>query len=380
MPQSLSVCIIGGGIGGLSAAIALQQAGMRVNLYERVAAIKEVGAGISLWPNAVKVLYKLGFKAELDAIAFTGDGGIRTSKGEWLAHSHANVINEMCGAPLVVMHRAELLDMLYKAVDPQAIHLKADCTAIEQSAEGVTVRFRSGQTVQADVVIGADGIWSAVRTQLFGSKGLRYSGYTAWRGVTNLDIGSTGFEAFGRGQRFGVVPLSRGRVYWFATKNKPQGEQDGPNGRKAELLDLFSGWLDPVERLIRATSEADILHNDILDLPPMTQWSKGRVTIMGDAAHAMTPNMGQGACQAIEDAKVLADCLAKEADDPVKALQTYEQKRIERTTAIVNRSLLIGKIGQVSNPLFVVLRNQLLKRTPESATLKQLAPVITYEV
>ena len=379
MPQSLSVCIIGGGIGGLSAAIALQQAGIHVTLYERVGAIKEVGAGISLWPNAVKVLYQLGFKQQLDAIAFTGDGGLRTSSGDWLARSHAATIEAMCGAPLVVLHRAELLDMLYRAVDPQVIHLNQECTGIEQTADGVTVRFRDGQTAQADVVIGADGIRSVVRTQLFGAQTPRYSGYTAWRGVANLDIGSHGFEMFGRGRRFGVAPLSQHRVYWFATNNVPQDTPDSPAGRKADLLALFKGWADPVKRLIQATDEQTILHNDIIDLPPLKQWSSGRVTLIGDAAHAMTPNMGQGACQAIEDAAVIAKCL-RESADPVAALQIYQAQRIVHTTAVVNRSLLIGKIGQVSNPVLVALRNLLLKLTPESATLRQLAPVITYEV
>lgn len=379
MPQSLSVCIIGGGIGGLSAAIALQQAGIRVNLYERVAEIKEVGAGISLWPNAVKALYKLGFKQQLEAIAFIGDGGIRTSSGEWLAHSHADTVRAMCGVPLIVFHRAELLDMLHRAVDPQAIHLNAECIGVEQTAQAVTVRFRDGQMAQADVVIGADGIRSVVRSQLFGAQSPRYSGYTAWRGVANLDVGSHGFEMFGSGQRFGVAALSHGRTYWFATNNAPQDTPDSPAGRKADLLALFNGWADPVERLIQATDERTILHNDIIDLPPLKQWSVGRVTLMGDAAHAMTPNMGQGACQAIEDALVLAKCL-REQSDPVAALQTYQSQRIARTTAIVNRSLLIGKVGQVSNPILVSLRNLLLKLTPESATLRQLAPVITYEV
>ncbi|MBX3083800.1 MAG: FAD-dependent monooxygenase [Anaerolineae bacterium] len=379
MPQTLSVCIIGGGIGGLSTAIAMQQAGFNVSLYERVGAIKEVGAGISLWPNAVKVLYKLGFKTTLDAIASIGDGGIRASDGRWLAHSHSATIEKMCGAPLVVLHRAELLDMLYKAVDPQVIHLNAECTGFEQTADGVTVRFRDGSTAQADVVIGADGIRSAVRTQMFGTQTPCYSGYTAWRGVAPVKIDAAGFEMFGRGQRFGVASLSQGRTYWFATKNAPAGESDSSAGRKADVLALFKGWADPVERLIQATEEPAILRNDIVDLPPLTQWSMGRVTLIGDAAHAMTPNMGQGACQAIEDALSITTCLQQQSD-PVTALQTYQAQRIARTTAIVNRSLLIGQIGQVSNPILVTLRNLLLRITPESATLRQLAPVITYEV
>jgi 2-polyprenyl-6-methoxyphenol hydroxylase-like FAD-dependent oxidoreductase len=182
-------------------------------------------------------------------------------------------------------------------------------------------------------------------------------------------------ELWGRGIRFGIVPLTRGRVYWFATRNAPENAVENPQGRQKELLELFQGWHPSVISLIEATEASTILRNDIYDLQPLTSWGKGRVTLLGDAAHAMTPNMGQGACQALEDAQVLADTL-RQSQPNAQALLSYQQKRLARASMIVTRSRQIGTVAQWENPLACWLRDHLLMLTPPRLLIEQLKPVM----
>jgi 2-polyprenyl-6-methoxyphenol hydroxylase-like FAD-dependent oxidoreductase len=198
--------------------------------------------------------------------------------------------------------------------------------------------------------------------------------------VTPFQVEQRGhaFETWGNGKRFGFVPLDQGRVYWFATRNTSQGRGDGTMGRKREVLELFRGWHEPIEALIQATEESAILHNDIYDQKPLHHWGDGRITLLGDAAHPMTPNMGQGACQAIEDALVLAACQCN-ARNMEAALRAYEKERIKRTAAIVRRSRTIGQVAQWESPLACIIRNAILKRAPSDALFKQLEWVLAYQ-
>jgi 2-polyprenyl-6-methoxyphenol hydroxylase-like FAD-dependent oxidoreductase len=175
-----------------------------------------------------------------------------------------------------------------------------------------------------------------------------------------------------------LFPLSQERMYWFATLNTPEGMRDTESGRKQELLELFQTCHEPVSTVIEATEECSILRNDIYDRPPLQHWSKGRVTLLGDAAHPMTPNMGQGACQAIEDAVVLAACLKAE-NDVIAALRAYEARRLKRTSTIVRQSFRIGQVAQWEQPLAANARNTLVKMLPARLLLKQLEGVLGYE-
>ena len=189
-------------------------------------------------------------------------------------------------------------------------------------------RFDDGRETRGDLLVGADGLRSVVRSALFGPERPRYGGYTAWRAVTRFDHARvTPGETWGRGRRFGQWGMTGARIYWYATESVPEGEGDPPEGRKQGLLKLFRGWHEPVEDLIEATDESAILRNDVYDRPALRRWSVGRVTLLGDAAHPMTPDMGQGACQAIEDAVVLADCLTRWSE-VAEALRAYESLRI----------------------------------------------------
>jgi 2-polyprenyl-6-methoxyphenol hydroxylase-like FAD-dependent oxidoreductase len=373
--------IIGGGIGGLCAAIALRQAGIDVTVFERVTQMHEVGAGLTLWTNAVRALQKLGLADALQAIGTSCTRAtIYSWQGKILSETPVDELLRKFPVASLGVHRADLQAVLLSALGKDVVQLGAQCTGFTQNETGVCASFSDGKEAWGDILIGADGIHSVIRSQLFAQAKPRYAGYTAWRGVTSFQVERTGeaFETWGSGKRFGFVPLNQGRVYWFATCNTPQGSADATTGRKGELLDLFRGWHEPIEALIEATEESAILHNDIYDQKPLHRWGEGRITLLGDAAHPMTPNMGQGACQAIEDAVVLAACLHNTSDREV-ALRAYEEERMKRTATIVKRSRAIGQVAQWENPLACSIRNALLSRTPSSALLKQLEWVVAYE-
>ena len=370
--------MIGGGIGGLTAGVALNQAGIDADVYERVPVLREVGAGISLWANAIRALDALGLSRGLCSRGISGwQGALRKPDGRVLQEVSYAEIAQRGGDVLVVMHRADLLALLSQALAPQRLHLNSECVGVEQNAGGVTVRFANGETADADVLIGADGLHSTVRAHLFGAAPPRYAGYTAWRAIatverTELRPG----ETWGAGRRFGIVPLADGRVYWFATENVPAGE---PNIRPKEtLLSLFRGWHEPIEALIHATDEAAILRNDIYDRPPLRRWSQGRVTLLGDAAHPMTPNLGQGGCQAIEDAVVLAVCV-RNAGTVEGALRSYEQRRIPRTSGIVLQSRRMGALGQWENAALRWLRDSAVRAVPQHLAARQLEPIAGFD-
>ena len=375
--RDLEGIIIGAGIGGLAAGVALRRRGIRVGIFERAERLDEVGAGLSLWRNAIDALAELGLAAPLRAIGLPQvGGGLRSRRGNVLATVPAD-----SGDPLVtVVPRAELHALLLGANGPNRVRLSAACVAVEQDATGVTARFADGREVRGDVLIGADGLHSVVRAQLFGAAPPRYAGYTAWRGVAvvehrRLPAGAGG-ETWGRGARFGLAPMSHDRVYWYATRNAPEGEVDDGH-RKADLLRLFRGWHPPIEAVLEATDEEAILRNDIYDREPLARWTRGRVTLLGDAAHPMTPNLGQGACQAIEDGVVLARSLDETADVPA-ALAAYEERRLARTSRIVRQSWRFGRVAQWQNPVACFARDTLVRAIPASTQLRRLQWIVEH--
>ena len=303
--------IIGGGIGGFTVAIALRAVGIDAQVYERASSLGEVGAGIALGDNALRIMETLGLGNALRSQSVRRiSGSIMNPEGKGLFAVPGDEVTRQLGAVAVLL-RAELMALLAQVIDPGHIHLGWTCVGFEQDDTGVTAVFENGETAKGDLLIGADGLKSVVRTELFGEQQLLYAGYTAWRAVVASDCNRDVMmgETWGRGCRFGILPMSLGRVYWFATSNSPEGERD-PEGKSRQTLSrLFLGWHKPIEALINTTNEGSILRNDIYDMNPIQRWVRGRVALLGDAAHPMTPNLGQGACQAIEDAVVLAACL-----------------------------------------------------------------------
>jgi 2-polyprenyl-6-methoxyphenol hydroxylase-like FAD-dependent oxidoreductase len=186
-----------------------------------------------------------------------------------------------------------------------------------------------------------------------------------------------GFEAWGPGKRFAAHHCGRGRIFWYGTKNTPEGMADAPAGRKAEALDCFRDWFAPIPELIAATQDG-ILRNDIVDRRPLKSWGRGRVTLLGDAAHPTTPNLGQGACQAIEDAVTLAHCFGQR-DNAEAILRSYEGNRIPRTTAITNQSLRVGILGQLENPLACKLRNWITRLIPSAIAVRFMESILRHD-
>jgi 2-polyprenyl-6-methoxyphenol hydroxylase-like FAD-dependent oxidoreductase len=382
------VMVAGAGIGGLTAAIALRQAGFEVAVFERTAELREVGAGLLLAANAQRALAKLGLAEAVARLGTPASAGeIRSWRGKVFASIPAAELEKKVGAPSAAVHRADLQALLAQEVEDGTLRLGTEVGAFEQDEGEVRVLFADGRRESADLLVGADELRSRVRAGLFGSEEPRYAGYTAWRAVVepkeDLLPWGAGFESWGRGARFGCAHIGRGRVYWFATANSPEGEKDGPpgspSGAKANLLRLFSRWHRPVGNLVEATEEGTVLRTDIYDREPLGErWGEGRVTLLGDAAHPMTPNLGQGACQTIEDAVVLARCLG-ERGVTAESLRKYEKLRSDRAAMVVRRSRRVGRVGQLENPLLCWLRNRTLAMIPPKAQLRQLEEVVGYE-
>ncbi len=251
--------VIGGGIGGVTAALALQQAGLDVTVFEQAEELGEVGSGLPLWTNALRALARLGLTDVLETIgASVNAGSITTWQGDVLADLRTEELLKQLGTINTVVHRAELLAMLLKALGEDKVQLGARCVGFSQDAARVCVRFADGREAQGDLLIGADGLHSVVRTQLFGPSKPRYAGYTCWRGVAHITRSGLETWAWGKGYQLGITPMNHGRAYWFAQKYASEGAKDKPMGRKRELLELFHDWHDPIPAVIEATNETDI--------------------------------------------------------------------------------------------------------------------------
>lgn len=369
--------IVGGGIGGLTLAIALQQKGYAVTVYENAPAIKPLGAGIVLAGNAMKAFTAIGLDQQvLKAGKEMKEFVIFDQQGKTLSRANAEKINATFGVVnTLTLHRADLHAVLLNELFPGTVLLDKNCIDFKQEHDQLKLFFGDGSTASADAVIAADGIHSVFRKRLLPSVDLRYSGYTCWRAVIDQQPGgfnnAVASETWGAGLRFGTVPLSNNRVYWFATADAPMKDA-GMAAVTPDLLgDMFKDFHEPIEKIIRQTKQAQLIHNDIMDFAPVKQFAFGPIVLMGDAAHATTPNLGQGACMAIEDAVILANCISK-SHDVKTAFMNFERQRIERTTKIVNTSFTLGKVGQFKNPLLVKIRNVGMRLTPERVAEKQL--------
>ena len=301
------VVVAGAGIGGLTLALALHRHGVRVRVFERANHLTVAGAGIALPANGVKALQALSLgQAVTSSGMVVARAAILDSRGRPLGPEvDLTSVYDTMGASLVALHRARLHSILLDAVGPDVVTTGRQVASFEQNEASVHVALMDGERVDADLLIGADGLHSVVRAQLVGKEPPAYSGYTSWRGVTPshaVQVPNRTSESWGRGERFGIVPIGFGEIYWFAVANAP------PNGRDVdvhrELMDRFGSWHEPIAAIIDATPPDRILRTDICDRPPIERWHQGRVALLGDAAHPMTPNLGQGAGQAIEDAVV----------------------------------------------------------------------------
>lgn len=375
-----SVAIVGAGIGGIALALALQKVGITCTIYEQASELKEVGSGVGLWCNAVRVLHRLGLAESLERIGRPMQRvEVNTRSGTPLNQISLSAVAEQYGGQNYIVHRAELHRIMVDEL--QRLSARAGAAPLEiclntavdglETIEGpapvYALRLRDGRRVQAELIVGCDGIHSRVREALWGAIKPDYSGETCWRllveapGYQPLDVFR---EIQGVGLRAGICPLPGDRLYLWLTAIRLFGEKDPEVGRVEKLAQLFAGWPFELESLIRRASPEQVLRTDLCDRPPLPRWHRSNVTLLGDAAHPTTPNLGMGACMAIEDGMVLTRSLLQEGTLEA-GLEAYERERLPRTSRIVRLSRFWGKTGQWQNPVAVWLREANLRWMPE---------------
>lgn len=369
------ITIVGAGIAGLTTAIALIQKGFDVEIIEAAPEFKKAGAGINLAMNAMQVYKKLGvYEDILQHANHTLSMESTDKKLNVLAGVEFTELEQLFGVKNVAIHRSELHKILVKHMENTPIHLNKRLKYIAMAQDGTILHFEDGTEHKAEVLIGADGIHSKVRDSLFNNTFLRNANQLCWRGITNIHLDETLRtqlkEAWGKGDRFGFVHISENEVYWYALVNKNLVPKD------PDLKKLFASYHPIVSKIIEGTPEENIFVDEIWDLKPMDIWFKKNVCLIGDAAHATTPNMGQGACQAIESALVLSDCLSGETSVE-KAFAKYQAIRMEKAHYVTKTSWKLGKIAQTNNPFLVFLRNLIIPLIPKSITKKQNIKLFT---
>jgi 2-polyprenyl-6-methoxyphenol hydroxylase-like FAD-dependent oxidoreductase len=367
--------IIGGGISGLTTAIALQQQGMEAQIYEAASAIKPVGAGIAIGKNASQIFGKLGVEDALKKKSMVGQSALITN--------HLGVALQQLTKTSPVsfcIHRAVLHEILQAHCAPNSVHLNKRLMKYVESATGVTATFDDGTTAEGDILIGADGINSVVRKQFAPQIKKRHTGQTCWRGVCKFDLSDTFkynlVELWGGKSRFGLTRIDENQVYWFAVVNKINGNpQDDPATIHNKLTAFYRKFHPQINEIIKATPPASIYRADLYDLNPVNySWHTDKVCLIGDAAHATTPNMGQGAGQGIEDGYALALALSK-YDAPL-AFQRFQKARIPKVKYIVDGSWTMGKMAHWENAMATGLRNAIFKLTPPAVMEKSFATVL----
>lgn len=365
--EKQKIAIVGGGIAGLTFALSLKSEHYDCHIFEKKDSFGEVGAAISVFPNALCVMDELGLFS--DILKTAGELKkilIKTSNGTTLGYSEPK--GEY---PVICIHRADLHGVLLKHT-VAALYENHGVNSIEETDDNkLRLIFDNGKSELFDAVIGSDGIHSVVRKYVIKDGSPIYRGYNIWRGVvkTNFDIGH-GSETMGNGQRVGIVPIKDGVYGWWATCNEEFMQDDEPEGTRIKLKRLFGNWHHPIPSLIEETEV--ILKNSLSDRIPTKGWSKNNVILIGDAAHPTTPNLGQGGCTAIEGAYLLAKCIDKYGLTE-NAYERYEELHFERAKQINKESLRLGKIGQLTNPLAISLRNLLFYLTPSRISVKLLS-------
>jgi salicylate hydroxylase len=370
MTRSTRIAVIGGGIGGLTAARALLRQGFDVTVYEAAPELKEIGAGVALGPNAMKALRSLDLEASVRAIAFESEHGLLRNwrSGRVISRTSRNDFQRTrFGANGCTAHRADLLDALAAGLPSAIVQLGARCVSVETDSNVASAKFKDGTEIEADVVVGADGIHSAVRASLFGPDAPRFTGKICWRCVVPVDAVPGGLPTTDSTTWLGphgavvVYLVRRGELVNVVAHydNDTWTEESWIREcDRSEVIENYRGWHESLLRLFSASEK----HYKwaLYDRDPLTQWTSGRATILGDAAHPMLPYLGQGACQAMEDGVVLAAALAALPDDVCAALELYERVRLPRASRVVLTARERGEDNHLVSPWAALKRDALI--------------------
>ncbi len=358
----------------MCAAIGLQRAGHEVQVYESASELKAVGAGLVLSVNAMRALRQLGLHEVVQSIGYAFDSvAILDQRGEIINETKMQKVAQVYGGGNFSVHRSDLQAVLLDQLPDGLLRLGKKCVDFTPHTQ-ITLRFEDGNQATADALIAYDGIHSVVRKKLLPQVVLRYAGYTCWRAVVPYRFhryAERFSETWGLEGRFGIVPLKGNHVYWFATMSAPQDDAKMRNFGVADLRRNFQHYHEPVVDILEHTTGEQLLWNDILDFKPIEHYAFGNIALAGDAAHAMTPNLGQGAGMAIEDAAVLTFCLSDSATAE-EAFRRFESMRQKRVSSIVTGAFQLGRIAQSNSPLLSRLRNKLFRMMPSWVGERQM--------
>ena len=364
--KKLKAIIAGGGIGGLAVARALDKIGLEYVVLERSPQICEVGSGIVIGSNGTNCLKALGVENKFkEKTVSVNKFQYQDHRGNILSEVDISDFREQFGATMSVIHRGDLINILLQSVKPEKIFLNSEVQSFSGNSEGIRVHLASGENITGDFLIGADGLHSAVRKNLPDYEKPRYAGYTCWRGIVSIShktlAQGIGISGMGSGAQFGLLPFRKNEIYWYVAK---KGKPDASKELQLEnLKSTFSAGSNSVRDIIEQTSTSSIIRNDIFDLAPRKSWGEFRCTLLGDAAHAATPNLGQGASMALEDSVELAYSLLNHSDIET-ALRDFERRRYKRTADMVRMSRFVGEVYQWSHPILTKFRNLGIFLTP----------------
>ena len=384
--------IIGAGPAGLTAAVALRRVGIDVAVFERTAALIKAGAGLGVQSNALRALQKLGVGDSIEA-AGTELRFQETldNHGKLLFMMPKGEVADDFGTPTISLARSDVELALVEEIEDGVLRTASECVAVEQDPEGVTATFADGHTERGALLIGADGGRSVVRKHVYGDADPqpRYSGFTIWRSIVEVSPDllpqHTSRTFLGRGQQFAIFPVGRNRLYWAMMQLAPEGQRDAPTGVREKLLEALAGFPEVTRELVAATAENAIQRTDICDRDPARTWHKGRVVLIGDAAHMTTPFLGQGAGISMEDSVVLAKELSltsglSDLRMLAGAIHSFEQARMKRCENVVITARRWGQLYSRSSPSVVGARNAILHLVPRAAWKKIAASSIVHDV
>jgi 2-polyprenyl-6-methoxyphenol hydroxylase-like FAD-dependent oxidoreductase len=372
MPRQIAV--VGAGIAGLATGVALQRRGFDVTVIEERMDASS-GAGISIWPNALAALDEIGLGDSVrDAGGRVTTGALRWRDGTWLRRPHPDRFVKALGEPLVVVRRAALTDVLRGGLGHATLRRGITVTGVVESAGSIRLKLSDGSVHQSDAVIGADGTQSMIARLLNGRLAHKYTGYTAWRGVADCSIDpDLAGETVGSGVEFGHVPMGPAHTYWFVTERAREGAT-AAEGELNYLRKKYSSWAQPIPELLAATGPSAIQRHDIYDRARAKVWARGPIVLVGDAAHAMRPHLGQGGCQGLEDAVILA-AFAAGSHALASAFGRFAAFRQPRVTPLVRESAFFGRLVNLRPTVFSAAASRASVLVPEAVFTRHLAAI-----